>query len=156
MPDVAPSEIAASRAIKVLLTGDLERPIYTNPFFFGQEKHYLRAQIARIIQSTTLMPAGLMKVNEEEDRVIEPVEGEDGEGVAAPTTAQMGKPHYWVHANCNILKNNTTKHNAPEQPEDAEDWDEEVELAKIKAADPFDARLKSIADDRKVRLTASV
>ena len=43
LPDVAPSEIAASRAIKVLFTGDLDRKIYTNPFFFGQEKHYLRA-----------------------------------------------------------------------------------------------------------------
>jgi hypothetical protein len=32
-----------SRKIKVLLTGDLERDIYTNPFFFGKEKNYLRA-----------------------------------------------------------------------------------------------------------------
>ncbi len=43
LPDLLPSDIEASRQIKVLLTGDLERKIFTNPFFFGQEKHYLRA-----------------------------------------------------------------------------------------------------------------
>jgi len=43
LPDLLPSDITAAREIKVLFTGDLERKIYTNPFFFGQEKHYLRA-----------------------------------------------------------------------------------------------------------------
>lgn len=43
LPDVSPQEIEASQRIKILFTGDLERNIYTNPFFFGQEKHYLRA-----------------------------------------------------------------------------------------------------------------
>ena len=61
LPDLNPSDIAASRKIKVVFTGDLNRPIYTNPFFFGQEKHYLRAQIARIIHSTTLLPRSLWK-----------------------------------------------------------------------------------------------
>lgn len=43
LPDVSPAEIDMSRKIKVLLTGDLERDIITNPFFFGKEKNYLRA-----------------------------------------------------------------------------------------------------------------
>ena len=43
LPDLSPADIKASRQIKVLFTGDLERPIFTNPFFFGREKHYLRA-----------------------------------------------------------------------------------------------------------------
>jgi len=43
LPDVQPKEISDSRKIKVLLTGDLERNIITNPFFFGKEKNYLRA-----------------------------------------------------------------------------------------------------------------
>jgi hypothetical protein len=41
-----------------MFTGDLNRAIYTNPYFFGKEKHYLRAQIARISHSTTLCPKG--------------------------------------------------------------------------------------------------
>jgi radial spoke head protein 4A len=43
LPDLSPSDIRASRTIKVLFTGDLERTIYTNPYFFGKEKDYLRA-----------------------------------------------------------------------------------------------------------------
>ena len=35
LPDLLTSDIKASRQIKVQFTGDLERPIYTNPFFFG-------------------------------------------------------------------------------------------------------------------------
>jgi radial spoke head protein 4/6 len=43
LPDLSLNDLLAARKIKVMFTGDLERPIYTNPFFFGQEKHYLRA-----------------------------------------------------------------------------------------------------------------
>jgi len=43
LPDLAPSHIAAARNIKVLFSGDLERDIIVNPFFFGKEKHLLRA-----------------------------------------------------------------------------------------------------------------
>ena len=35
LPDLSPSDIMASRKIKVVFTGDLNRAIYTNPFFFG-------------------------------------------------------------------------------------------------------------------------
>jgi radial spoke head protein 4A len=48
LPDLNPSDIKAARKIKVLFSGNLDRKIQTNPFFFGLEKHYLRAQIARI------------------------------------------------------------------------------------------------------------
>ena len=43
LPDLTPADVRAARQIKVLLSGDLERPIFTNPFFFGREKHFLRA-----------------------------------------------------------------------------------------------------------------
>ena len=43
LPDLSPSQIAAARKIKVLFSGDLERDIICNPFFFGKEKHLLRA-----------------------------------------------------------------------------------------------------------------
>ena len=58
LPDLAPRHIAAARQLKVLFTGNLEREIISNPFFHGQEKHYLRAQIARISHSTALVPVG--------------------------------------------------------------------------------------------------
>lgn len=35
LPDLTIKDLQASRNIKVMFTGDLERPIFTNPFFFG-------------------------------------------------------------------------------------------------------------------------
>jgi len=67
LPELSPNDIAASRKIKVAFTGDLNRPVYTNPHFFGQEKHYLRAQIARIMHSTTLIPKGIYKSGEPDE-----------------------------------------------------------------------------------------
>ena len=155
LPDVAPREIAASRSIKVLLSGDLERNIYTNPFFFGKEKHYLRAQIARIVHSTTLVPVGLMRIKEDEEREIEENAPEDDAELVMPSTHQMANPEMWAHAELNILKNCRTAHMEPEEPEGAEDWDAEVEKKKIEAADPYDVRLKKITADSKVKLSAT-
>ena len=52
LPDLQTSDIKASREIKITFTGELERYVYTNPYFFGKEKNYLRAQIARMSHST--------------------------------------------------------------------------------------------------------
>ncbi len=43
LPDLYPKDIHAARNTKVKLTGNLDRQIITNPFFFGKEKHFLRA-----------------------------------------------------------------------------------------------------------------
>jgi len=43
LPDLYTKDILASRGTKVSFTGNLENPIITNPFFFGKEKHFLRA-----------------------------------------------------------------------------------------------------------------
>ena len=56
-----------SRDIKVALTGCLEKKLFTNPFVDGKkpEKYLLRAQIARISHSTNLVPAGVLRLQEE-------------------------------------------------------------------------------------------
>jgi len=43
LPDLMPEDLEAARQIKVCFTGNLERNIITNPFYFKQEKHFLRA-----------------------------------------------------------------------------------------------------------------
>ena len=83
-----------SRKIKVLLTGDLERDIYTNPFFFGKEKNYLRAQIARIYFSTSIVPAGLWKLDEEDAKEIVENVPEEGDQMQ-PATSAMANPAMW-------------------------------------------------------------
>lgn len=124
LPDLTPKQIQASRCIKVLFSGNLEKNIFTNPFFEGQEKHYLRAQIARICFSTTLFPKGLMKpVEDSETRDIEENVPEEGE-IVMPGTSEMNDLKMWVHATKNILKNGTTSLKTPEAPE-GEEWDED-------------------------------
>ena len=88
MPDLSPKDLDASRKIKVLFSGNLERTIFTNPFFFGKEKNYLRAQIARISHSTTLCPKGLFRLQEENPKDIEDNNPEEGD-IVKPTTKQM-------------------------------------------------------------------
>ena len=78
MPDLWTKDIKAARANKVSFTGDLERSIITNPFFFGKEKHFLRAQIARISHCTTIVPKGIYKLVEDNDREIEEYVPEEG------------------------------------------------------------------------------
>ena len=77
-------------------TGNLERNIYTNPYFYGKEKHYLRAQIARMTHSTTLVPKGLYKLVEDNEREIEEFVPEEGE-LQMPSTSDMANPSNWVH-----------------------------------------------------------
>ena len=43
LPDLSYKDLIMARQTKVLFTGDLERQIFTNPFFFGKEKQFLRA-----------------------------------------------------------------------------------------------------------------
>ena len=147
LPDLSPADLAAARSIKVHLTGDLERKIVTNPFFFKREKNFLRAQIARIAQSTTLVPKGVYRLNEDDKNVIEENQPEEGP-IPVPSTKAMAKAENWVHYTKSILKCNRTTHL---EVEPADDQDPEVLKAKIEAADPSEPLLKPITDDCKVK-----
>ena len=145
LPDLSPKDVANARGIKVLFTGNLERTIYTNPFFFGREKHYLRAQIARISHSTTLCPKGFFRLQEESQREIEDNTPEEGE-MQIPSTNTMASPDMWVHHNVGILKNCRTSHMEPEVPEGEEVEPEEL-MKRLEAQDPYEPRLKPITSD---------
>eukprot|EP01065_Artemidia_motanka_P021293 TRINITY_DN2546_c1_g2_i1.p1 TRINITY_DN2546_c1_g2~~TRINITY_DN2546_c1_g2_i1.p1 ORF type:complete len:590 (+),score=234.04 TRINITY_DN2546_c1_g2_i1:130-1899(+) len=62
LPDVLPQHILAARLIKKYFTGDLEAPVHCHPPFPGVEKHYLRAQIARISHGCRVGPRGMYTV----------------------------------------------------------------------------------------------
>lgn len=149
LPDLLPRELISSRLIKVTLTGDLEKKIITNPFFNGKEKHYLRAQIARIHHGTTLVPKGLYRTQEEEPREIEADEPEDEENKYVPQTENQQSLSNWCHLPKSILNNARTSHMEPEVPEDEEIEPEEL-LKQIEAKDPYETRLKPIEKDQDV------
>jgi len=151
LPDISPSDLNAGRAIKILFSGDLERPIYADPYYFKAnktEKFYLRAQIARIVHSTTLCPKGLFRLIEDNPREVEDNAPEEGD-IVLPSTAAMTNIGMWVHNNNNILLNNRTSHMEPEAPEDSELTPEDL-LKIIEAKDPYEKRLKQIDEDNKV------
>jgi len=80
-----PQDIEAAKNTKVVFSGNLERSIITNPFFFGKEKHYLRAQIARISHSTTLVPKNYYRLVEDTPTEIEENTPDEGP-TPIPTT----------------------------------------------------------------------
>ena len=163
LPNLLPGDISIARQIKFHFSGDLDRRIITNPFFKEKENKLLRAQIARISASTTLLPKGVKKVVVEgegdeavETREVEAVMVEDKDGNSfpfIPRFADMKNASSWVHHEANILRNNKTVHAEVVAPE-GEEWDD-ARLAEEKkkqlAADPYEPRLKNITADAKVK-----
>ena len=92
LDDVTPAQIRAARRISKLFTGDLDAPVAAYAPFPGRERHYLRAQIARIGHATTLVPKG---------KYIAPEEGEgepeENEEYVAQPAAAMVDPASWCH-----------------------------------------------------------
>jgi radial spoke head protein 4A len=152
LPDLKPSQIRAARQIKVKFTGDLQRKVFTNPFFFGLEIHYLRAQIARIAHSTAIMPRRLWKLSEDNDRDIEEATTEEGDPIPYPSVLQLANAGEWGHQNPSILQQACRiVHVEPTAPEnDDGDFDPEVALQQVQQSDPFEPRLKPITDDRPI------
>lgn len=103
LPDLKPSDIINARGIKHTFSGDLEREIFTNPFYFQKEKVFLRAQIARITASTTLTPSGLYEFEEESTRDIKLREGDEEKPVVIPSVNDMRNASKWLHLNQSIL-----------------------------------------------------
>lgn len=130
-------------------SGNLDRPITTNPFYFKTERTFLRAQISRIHHSTKLVPVGRHRIVEREEKSelpfdVEVNQPEDpDQPVPTPSTEQMCDKASWVHyARC-ILNNNKTSHTLPEEAEDRD-----AEIAKVLAKDPYEQRLKAITEDK--------
>jgi radial spoke head protein 4/6 len=65
LPEVCPEHIMVARMIKHVLVGDLNATIDSNPPFPGKERHFLRAQLARIFSATAIIPKGLFEIDEE-------------------------------------------------------------------------------------------
>lgn len=59
LPNLDLNTFLQAQRIKRIISGDLNSRLVTNPEFDGREKEFLRAQIARIVHATTLIPDGL-------------------------------------------------------------------------------------------------
>jgi len=127
LPLCKPDQIVASRKVKKIVTGDLNAPVITQPYFPGKEMHLLRSMIADISASTILAPAGkFRKVAEAEDpRQIE----EDPEvPFVVPLSKSLVSLDAWVHSRENILGSGRTTQMEPP----AEEGDDEAAIAQSK------------------------
>lgn len=68
----------------------------TNPHFPGKEKNLLRAQIARISFSCSIVPAGIFKISEEDAKEVENLE--TNEEFKPPVFDNLRNLDNWVHA----------------------------------------------------------
>jgi hypothetical protein len=67
LPDCLPEHINCARMVKTTLSGNLNAEVLNcYPTFPGKERHFLRAQLARIFHATALSPKGLYEMTEEE------------------------------------------------------------------------------------------
>lgn len=106
----------------------------------------MRAQIARIAASTTLVPANLYKFQEDSTRDIEENNPEEGDPVK-PTASQMAKLSMWQHLTPSILKQGRTKHADPLAKPGEEDIEPEELMKREIERDPWEPRLKAIEKD---------
>jgi len=142
LPDVNPEHIKAARQFKHILTGDLNAEVLSNPPFPGKERHFLRAQIARIAHATTLHPKGLLEPHEEQEGVL--VYAEE---FAFPSLAELNSNEVWGHHYSNILNAGRITHQAPDVPEDQV----EEELAKLEEEDKILEKLMPINEDTPIK-----
>lgn len=150
LPDIKPAQIKTARKIRYIFTGDLNRPLYTNPHFPGLEKHFLRCQLARIYHGTKLVPS------------INHYTIEDAENPFKPFTLnEKPKPFsydelvdlkYWIHYPPGILKCGRVSHIIDDAPEGVDpDENRKKQIDK----DPFDKRIKPATDDKPMKLPVS-
>ena len=136
LPDVTPYHVNISRRIQKFFTGNLEHDMKTYPDFKGKEKHYLRAQIARIAAGTILAPKGLLVVPEPD---AEPEDGAEkkpkvekpelafaGEYEGFPPKSLMNLEN-WVHVFHHLMLSGRCTVYKPPKPKKAEGEDAEPE-----------------------------
>lgn len=104
-----------------MLTGDLNRRLVTNPEFNGREKEYLRAQLSRIVHSTTICPDGLYEKDEEGLGIIP----KDEENKEIKSTFDLNSSESWVWLRPSFLPSGNLKAKEVEGDEDEDDKNKE-------------------------------
>lgn len=138
LPDAQPETLQVSRLIKHVFTGNLNTPIDSNPPFPGKERHLLRAQLARIMHATEIVPKGIYEVDEETNEV------RMAEEPANPGTEELKSLENWSHMHPVLLKVGRCSHIAPT---DMGEEEKEEYMAKLAEEDKVEERFKAINED---------
>jgi len=91
------------------MTGNLNANVVTNPPFRGKERHFLRAQLARIFHASALSPKGLYEMIDSEVE-NQPAERRFSEEFAMPTADELKILEGWGNTHPIILGTGRTTH----------------------------------------------
>lgn len=142
LPDANPEQIKVAKLIKHICTGNLNATIDSNPPFPGKERHFLRAQIARITHSTVIIPKGLLEIDEENGGKEKYVED-----FQVPGTEELKSLEAWGHQHPLILNAGRITHTV--EPSTPEDQKEEL-LGQLNEKDQTVDRFRGINEDTPV------
>mmetsp|Transcript_60722 Transcript_60722/g.106369 ORF Transcript_60722/g.106369 Transcript_60722/m.106369 type:complete len:494 (+) Transcript_60722:125-1606(+) len=139
LPSARASHVVAARAIKHFLTGNLDAPVHSMPWFPGKERHLLRAQIARISATCVLATRGWYEPDDAEgapENKIRVVEDPVADFVPAE---ELVTEAGWVHASPPLLNVGKTTIPDPDAlPETAsEEMKEELTAAREAEGEGF-------------------
>lgn len=95
LPAARASHIVAARSIKHILTGNLDAPVLSMPWYPGKERHLLRAQIARISATCTLAAKGWYE--EDEEAGAGKIKEVEAPTEAFPGQEELASDAGWVH-----------------------------------------------------------
>ena len=150
LPDIKPSQLIGSRLIRYNFTGDLEKVIYTNPYFYGKEKHYLRCQIARIYHGTKLVPSiNHYNIEDPENPYRAFVPNEKPKQFKHEDLSNLKN---WIHYPPSILKQGRVSHFL----ETTEEVDPEEYKKKELEKDPYEKRIKPVTEDNYIKGVSSI
>lgn len=138
LPDLKPEHLVVAKMIKHVCTGNLNASIDSNPPFPGKERHFLRAQIARISHGTVIGPKGMLEIDEETQKE------KYTEEFTVPGTDELKSLETWGHSNPIILGVGRCTHIAPQGKTD-EEKDEYLTL--IGEKDPVVDRYRALNED---------
>lgn len=124
-----------------LLTGNLNASVDSVPPFPGKERHYLRAQLARIQHNCEIVPKGLYEMDEETNAE------KFAEEFAVPGTEELKSMEAWCHVNPILLKAGRCTH---KEPAGLGDEEKEEYMNKLAEEDKTEERFKAINEDTKV------
>lgn len=110
------------------MTGNLNANVITNPPFPGKERHFLRAQLARIFHATALSPKGLFEMMDTEVEGA-PQERRFVEDFTMPSAEELKSLEAWGNTHPIILLNGRTAYVAPPEMDEeaANEYKERME-----------------------------
>jgi len=148
LPTARAEQIAASRNIKRVLTGNLDSAVTSTPWFPGSEQHLLRSQIARISATCTLAVKGWYEADEEESGIKNKLKIAEGALEAFPPHTDLATQGGWCHAAPFLLSTGKCSWpNVDAYPEGALTEDQTAEMQAQADAEPAHEMLEGLEAD---------